>query len=87
MSDSSTTHFIDTRCHPWTGKVTARCLGKHVQATSVTGALCAVEACAKKLALGRAYTLREFTRYTWRCDVACTHTPASAVQKPEDMQP
>lgn len=46
-------------------------------------------ALAERLAAGRPYSLRELNpwQYQVQFGAPCTHTPASAVQKPEDVQP
>jgi hypothetical protein len=67
---SCDTYYIEILQKPLSDLVTARCLAARKQATSVTGHMIAVHACAKKIANGRQYTLRDFNKYTWLCDVS-----------------
>jgi hypothetical protein len=67
--DRIRTHIIEIRKKPMSDTITARCLALRLKATSTSGHMCAVQACAKKVAMGRAYTLREFNSYTWMVDV------------------
>ena len=68
MPDIST-YIIETRKKPMVDRIVAHCYVLGLKASSVTGEHCAVHACAKKVAMGSAYTLKQFNAYTWLCDV------------------
>ena len=68
MSEPAT-YIIEIRQKPMSDKIVAHCYVLGLKATSVSGHMCAVGACARKVAKGGHYSLRQYNRYTWLCDV------------------
>ena len=58
-------HVIEIHKRPMIDKVVARCHGLGLQATSTGGAHVAIMGCARKVAMGSAYSLKQFNAYTW----------------------